>query len=168
MKSRRGVNSTVMCLSFPTMKGPLIIAIFVLVFPLLASAHQTTCKSPIEYGNRNQVNPKRSNVRRLSGRVISEVGDPAKEIGPVPACLGLFTEKDHRLVATAFADEEGRFKFNSVPTGRFRLVVRDPQNAFCLANMPLHVVAWPRGATKSLVIHMRSAGIDDCSYGDFK
>src|SRR5436190_2950150 len=143
-----------MCFSLPTMNRAIIVTLLFLALPALVHAQQLTCKSPIEYGNRNQVDPKRSNVRRLSGRVIMEVGDPAKELGPVPACLGLFTEKDHRLVATAVADEEGRFKFNSVPTGRFRLVVRDPQNAFCLANMPLHVVAWPRGTTKSLVIHM--------------
>ncbi len=142
--------------------------IFLFVCPLARAQQPPKCKSQIEYGNRNQVDPKRSNVRRLSGRVIMEVGDPAKELGPVPACLGLFTEKDHRLVASAVTDEDGHFRFNSIPAGRFRLVVRDPQNAFCLANMPLRVVAWPRGTTKALVIHMRASGIDDCSYGDFK
>ena len=142
--------------------------IFVLASALPFNAQSPACKSPIEYGNRNQVDPKRSTVRRLSGRPISEVGDPAKEIGPLPVCLGLFTEKDHRLVASAVADEEGRFKFGSIPSGRFRLVVRDPLNSFCLANMPLRVVKWPSGKTKPLFIHMRPAGIDDCSYGDFK
>lgn len=133
-----------------------------------ARQQSPTCKSPIEYGNRNQVDPKRSSVRGVSGRVTAEVGRPAKEVGAVPACLGLFTEKDHRLIASVVADEEGRFKFGSVPSGRYRLVVRDPQNAFCVANMPLNVVRWPRGKTKPLIIHMRPAGIDDCSYGDFK
>jgi hypothetical protein len=146
----------------------LLTIIFVLVPGLLVSAQTPKCKSPIEYGNRNQVNPTRSTVRGLSGRVISEVGDPAREIGPVPACLGLFTETDHRLVASAVANQEGRFRFGVVRSGRFRLVVRDPLNSFCLANMPLHVVKWPRRKTKPLVIHMRPAGIDDCSYGDFK
>jgi hypothetical protein len=146
----------------------LFTTIFLLVAALLVNAQTLKCKSPIEYGNRNQVEPKRSTVRRLSGHAISEVGEPAKEIGPVRACLALFTEKDHRLVASAVADEAGRFKFGSIPSGRFRLVVRDPLNLFCLANMPLRVVKWPRGKTKSLVIHMRPAGIDDCSYGDFK
>jgi hypothetical protein len=168
MKSRRRVNSTVMCFSLPAMNRAIILASFVFVFPSLAYGQQPTCKSPIEYGNRNQVNPKRSNVRLLAGRVIMEVGAPAKELGRVPACLGLFEEKDHRLVASAVADEQGRFKFKSVASGRYRLVVRDPQNAFCLANTPLQFVTWPRGTTKALVIHMRPAGIDDCSYGDFK
>ena len=134
-----------------------------------ATAQQPlSCKDPIEYGNRNQVDPKRSSVRDIAGRVIMEVGNPAKELGPIPACLGLFTEKDHRLVASAIADEEGRFKFKAVPSGRYRLVVRDPQDAFCVANMPLRVVRWPRGKAKPLVIHMRPAGIEDCSYDDFQ
>ena len=135
----------------------------------LSYAQQSpSCKSPIEYGNRNQVDPKPSSVRGISGRVIAEVGRPAKEVGPIPACLGLFMEKDHRLVASAVANEEGRFKFSSVPPGRYRLVVRDPQNAFCIANMPLRIVRWLRGKAKPLVFHMRPAGIDDCSYGEFK
>jgi hypothetical protein len=144
--------------------------LFVIFSGSLAHAQQQTpsCKSPIEYGNRNQVEPKRSSVRGVAGRVIAEAGRPAKEAGSVPACIGLFTEEDHRLMTSVVADDEGRFKLGSIPPGRYRLVVRDPQDAFCVANMPLHVVRWPRGKAKSLIIHMRPAGIDDCSYGDFK
>lgn len=130
-------------------------------------AQSPSCKSPIEYGNRNQVDTKRSSVRRISGRVIAEVGRPAKEAGSLPACIGLFTEEGHRLIASVVADEEGRFSLTSIPPGQYRLVVRDPQDVFCVANMPLRVVRWPRGKAKPLVIHMRPSGIDDCSYGDF-
>ena len=149
------------------------IALTILLITLSASltyAQQRplSCPSQIAYGDQNQVDPQRSSVRGISGRVIAEVGRPAKEVGPVPACLGLFTEKDRRLVASAVADESGRFTFGPVPAGRYRLVVRDPQDALCVANMPLRVVRWPRGKAKPLVIHMRPAGIDDCSYGDFK
>ena len=153
------------------MKARICLTLIVTVFStLLVSAQQQVpiCKSPIEYGNRNQVEPKRSSVRGISGRVIAEVGQPAKEVGAVPACLGLFTESDHRLIASVVADDEGRFKFGSVSPGKYRLVVRDPQNGFCVANMPLSIAKWPRGKAKSLVIHMRPAGVDDCSYGDFK
>jgi hypothetical protein len=153
------------------MKSRITFASIIVAFSvLLANAQQPSlsCNSPIEYGNRNQVDPKRSSIRGISGRVIMEVGNPAKELGAVPACLGLFTEKDQRLIASAVANEEGRFKFKSVPSGHYRLVVRDPQNSFCVANMPLRIVKWPRGKAKPLVIHMRPAGIDDCSYGDFK
>ena len=100
-----------------------------------AQQHTSTCQSPIEYGNRNQIDPKRSSVKTVSSRVIAEVGHPAKEIGSIPACLGLFTEKEHRLVASVVADDEGYFKFDSVPPGRYRLIVRDPQNAFACCEM---------------------------------
>jgi hypothetical protein len=152
------------------MKAQVILTfLLVILSAALSFAQQQSprCKSPIEYGNRNQVDPKRSTVGGLSVRVVAEGGSPAKQFGPVPACLGLFTEKDHHLIASAVADEEGRFKFDSVPSGRYRFVVRDPQNAFCIANMPLRVVRWPRKA-RPLVIHMRPSGIDHCSYGDFK
>jgi hypothetical protein len=147
-----------------------LMILFVAFAGSIAHAQQPSpsCQSPIEYGNRNQVDPKPSSVSGISGRVIAEVGNPAKEVSAVPACLGLFTEKEQRLVASVIADEEGNFSFGSIPSGRYRLVVRDPQNAFCLANMPLNVVSRSRGKAKPLVIHMRPAGIDDCSYGDFK
>ena len=152
------------------MASRIVLTILIASSALLAQAQQpvASCKMPVEYENRNQVDPKRSSVSSIAGRVITEVGDPAREVGPWPACLGLFTENDHRLVASAVADEEGHFKFSSVPTGSYRLVVRDPQNVFCAANMPLRVVRSLRGKAKSLVIHMRPSGIDDCSYGDFK
>ena len=134
----------------------------------LAQQESPRCKSPIEYGNQNQVDPKHSSVAGISGRVVAESGTPPKQFGPVAACLGLFTEEDHRLIASVIADEEGRFRFDFVPSGRYRLVVRDSQNVFCLANMPLRVVKGPHRRARPLVIHMRAAGIDDCSYGDFK
>ena len=131
-------------------------------------AQTPNCKSPIEYGNRNQVDPKRSSVRKIFGRVVAEAGRPAKKAGSVPACIGLFTEEGHRLVASVVADDEGRFKLATIPPGQYRIIVRDPQDGFCVANMALRVVRWPRGIAKSLVIHMRPSGMDDCSYGDFK
>jgi len=109
-----------------------ILLIFFSGTPTYAQQQTTTCKSPIEYGNRNQVDPKRSSVRDVSGRVIAEVGRPAKEIGSVPACLGLFTEKDHRLITSVIADDEGRFTFNSIPPGKYRLLSETYRMPFAL------------------------------------
>lgn len=153
---------------------------FILLIPVLpASAQQESsqCKFPIVYGNKNQVDPKLQSVNMVSGRVFNEVGDvgtptknPARELGAIPgACLGLFTEKGHRLIASAEADDEGRFKFKSIPHGKYRLVVRDPYDSFCVANMPLRVSkSILRRNSKTILIHMRSEGIDDCSYGEVK
>ena len=151
------------------MKSSVVISVFlVVVLGSICRAQQqaVTCPVIIEYGNRNQVETKRSTLNALKGRVMAEVGNPAKEFGPVPACLGLFSEDDHRLVASTVADENGHYQFKTVPPGLYRLVVRDPQNVFCVANMPLRIVRFSRART--LVIHMRPTGIDDCSYGDFK
>jgi hypothetical protein len=145
-----------------------IVSLALLVSIANVQAQTPSCKPSIAYENRNQVEPKRSSVRRISGRVVAESGRPAKEVGSVPACIGLFTEEGHRLVTSVVADDEGRFKLTSFPPGQYRLVVRDPQDGFCVANMPLRVVRWPRGNAKPLVIHMRPSSIDDCSYGDFK
>ena len=96
----------------------------------LAQQQAVSCPTTIEYANRNQVDPSRSTLSVLKGRVIDEVGNPAKEIGPIPACLGLFTENDRRLVASTIADEEGKFEFKSIKPGLYRLVVRDPPKRF--------------------------------------
>jgi hypothetical protein len=152
------------------MKAQVPVVLFLVLFyaTLTHAQRPVRCNLPVEYGNRNQVDPPRSTVRSLVGRVVAETGDPAKEIGAVPACLGLFTEKGHRLVASAEADQRGRFKFGVIRSGRFRLVVREPLNSFCLANLSLRVANKPRGKARELVIHMRPAGVDDCSYGEIK
>ncbi len=154
---------------FRMSKLPVFLLLLGILFASEAFPFQVPgCSNPIEYGNRNQTDYGPYSVRSISGVVISEIGTPAKRVGPIPACLGLFTEDRHILVASASADPEGRFRFGSTPAGNYRLVVRDRQNAFCIANVPLRVVRWPSGTTKPLTIHMRPVGIDDCSYGAFK
>src|SRR4029079_3501337 len=84
MPLARSAMRSVERFSSPTMQAqPCLTMLLVLFLNLSANAQEpsATCKSPIEYGNRNQVDPTRSTVRGLSGRVISEVGDPAKEMG---------------------------------------------------------------------------------------
>ena len=125
------------------------------------------CAMSVEYGSKNQVKPRALAVRTVSGEVIAEVGSPAKSLGSFPACLGLFTQPDYCLIASVAADETGRFSFNSVRPGRYRLVARDPQGAFCVANTEVHVVRRAR-KSKAILIHLRPAGIDDCSYAELR
>ena len=152
----------------------MVIAVCFFLVPLaVAQQQKNLCDSPIKYESRNQVDPPPLSVSVVSGRVINEVGalgDSPKEVGPVDgACIGLFTEKDHQLIASTNADDEGRFRLNKVPVGRYRLVVR--AGSLCVANVPLRVIRGARdkaGESRQLVIHMRAAGIDTCSYGDYK
>lgn len=152
-------------------------ALLILLFCSIAHAQDASsgCKSPVEYGNHNQVDPRPQAVRVVSGRVFLQVGNLGGELkDTVPvgeALVGLFTEAGHRLVAESEADGEGRFRLRDVPAGRYRLVVRDPTCLLCVANVPLKVMHG-RGRVKdtrgALVIHMRPGGIDDCSYGERK
>ena len=124
----------------------------------------------MSYENHNQVDPRPLSLRELTGRVLTEVDEPAQVVGPVSgACLGLFIEQDHHLVATATADKEGHFEFGAVAPGRYRLVVR--ANGLCAANVPLQIAAKSRSRKQKnseIVVHMRPAGIDTCSYADYK
>ena len=137
---------------------------------LLAQEMVEPCKPPLQYENRNQVDYGPLSVRVVSGRVSAQVGDPVHELNPVrEACLSLFTEQEHRFLASVVSDEKGNFTFNSIHPGRYRLIVQ--AHPLCVANVPLRVVSWPRGGFftgKRLVIHMRPAGIDRCSHGDYK
>ena len=149
-----------------------VIAIALLGLSVPAQHKVDSCKD-LKYENKNQVNPSPLSVTIVSGRVIVEAGElggSAREIGPVTeACLGLFTEKDHRPVATAVVDDEGRFAFDAIPVGKYRLVVR--AGPLCVANVPLRVIRSKRGKEgngKQVVVHMRAAGIDTCSYADYK
>jgi|SRR5438309_1917630 len=122
------------------------------------------CASSTVYENHNQIDYGPLKVRAVRGMGIVEVGDKTQPGRAVPgACLSLFTEKDHKLVASVAADSEGRFRFDAVSSGRYRLVAR--ADALCIANIPVEVVRSSRKKTEILV-HFRPAGIDTCSYGD--
>lgn len=139
------------------MMKPLLIlmAIVLLGLPVSAQRKVETCKV-LKYKNKNQVNPSPLSLSTVSGRVIVEAGESTREIGPVTeACLGLFAEKDHRLVATTVVDNKGRFTFDAVPAGKYRLVVRAAP--LCVANVPLRIIRGKRGKEadgKHIVVHM--------------
>jgi hypothetical protein len=122
------------------------------------------CPSSTLYENHNQVDYGPLKVHAVRGMGIVEVGDKTHPGRAVPgACLSLFTEKDHKLVASVAADSEGRFQFDAVSSGRYRLVAR--ADAFCIANIPLEVVR-SSGKKTEILVHFRPAGIDTCSYGE--
>jgi hypothetical protein len=145
-----------------------LLLIFIGLVPIWASAQQSapSCPKPLEYENHNQIDPASLSVRLIAGHVIAQDG------GVVPnACLGLFTERDHRLVANMVADDDGNFRLRGIPSGRYRLVVRDEYGGFCTANARINVVDWPRGGIRKrrqIIVHLRTSAIDVCSHADYK
>ncbi len=136
--------------------------------PMLVNAQKpiSTCPKSLEYENHNFLDPSPLSIRAVAGRII----DSGK--APVPnACLGLFTDRDHRLVASTVADDDGNFRFRNVPSGRYRLIVRDVYGLFCTVNAKVNIVDWLRGG-----IQMRRRNIspfippaiDVCRYVTYK
>ena len=83
------------------------------------------------------------------------------------ACLSLFSETTHKWIKTVVADVEGKFKFDLVKPGRYRLVARAPYT--CPANIPIVVPKTGRQnkvSSMQLLIDFRAMGlVDECSYG---
>jgi hypothetical protein len=128
------------------------------------------CGAEVKYVDRNQADPRQLSVLLVRGRVFVEVGEisgETTETSALPdACLGLFTEKEHRLVAATSSDEKGQYAFGAVPAGEYRLVVHS--GPFCVANVRVRVTRGGRAKGKRVVVHMRAAGYDTCSYADYK
>jgi protocatechuate 3,4-dioxygenase beta subunit len=136
----------------------LLIAVILNNGALLANPQATTSESaPFTYENHNQIDYGPLKLGKIAGKVHDEQGVVIPN-----AQLGIFTDSEHRLVAMAASDADGRFQFEKVPPGRYRLVVKS--DGFCPANVPLVVVPSGR-STHSLDLHMKVGGIDVCSFG---
>lgn len=134
----------------------LIFAATVLAEPLYAQQKQNSpCMAG--YEDQNQVDYGPLIVREVKGVVT----DP--KVAIPQACLGIFTEKDHKIVATTESDANGKFSLQAVPPGLYRLVVK--VDSLCAANVSLQVVKHQK-RKRGLRVHMRPRGLDSCSYAD--
>jgi hypothetical protein len=135
----------------------LVIIAVLLAEPSFAQGKSvSTCN--IEYENHNQTDYGPLAVREVKGTIT----DPQESAIP-KVCIGIFTEKDHTLVASTESEADGKFSVASVRPGRYRLVVKaDP---LCAANVPLRVVKSQK-RDRVLHVHMKARGLDSCSYAD--
>lgn len=135
----------------------LLIIVALLAEPSFAQKESVSaCK--IEYENHNQIDYGPLVVREVKGTIT----DPQESAVP-KVCVGIFTEKDYRLVASVESDADGKFSVPNVRPGRYRLVVKaDP---LCAANVPLQVVKSQK-RNRGLHVHMKARGLDSCSYAD--
>jgi hypothetical protein len=143
----------------------LLFGAVLLVFsgPCLAQQKDNTSQCSTTYENHNQTDYGPLKVRTVEGTSAIQVGTQ-EQPGVPGACFVLFTEKDHKLVASMKADSEGRFKLRDVAPGRYRLVAR--AEGLCTANIPLEVVKASRGQKSGILVHFRPTGLDTCSYGE--
>jgi protocatechuate 3,4-dioxygenase beta subunit len=133
----------------------LSVILMVALTPGIANAGQ----SPVVpvYVDENQTDPAPLKMHDLQGTVIGLGGDPMPR-----AMVSLFTEDTHTLVGSETTDRNGKFKFEKLRRGAYRVVAR--VEGLCPANIPI-VLESSLLAHRKLQITMRPKDIDTCSYG---
>jgi hypothetical protein len=140
----------------------LLSGLFALLCCLNVQIHAQQRDTAMAYENHNQVDPKPFKLHSIDGVATDDEGTAV-----VAVTVGLFAEKDHRLIATDETGSKGQFAFKNVPPGQYRIVAKHP--AFCTANVPAIVVAKDGGhSRRSLQLHMKVSGIDACSFGSLQ
>jgi hypothetical protein len=118
---------------------------------------QTPAPGAAAYVDENQPDPAPLRLRNLEGSVRGLGGD-----GMRGAAVMLFTEDGHALVATVVSDKDGKFHFDKVDKGLYRVVVK--VQGLCPANVPV-LLEGSLLAHHKMVVTMRAKDIDTCSYG---
>jgi hypothetical protein len=122
-----------------------------------ARAAQAVPASASVYVDENQTDPAPLKLSGVEGRVRGLGGDAMSQ-----ASVSLFTEDRHELVATVTSDKDGKFKFDKVGKGLYRVVARVA--GLCAANIPI-LVGSSMMAHHRLEITMQPKDVDKCSYG---
>jgi len=133
------------------------LAICCLSFALLRAAEEigAACKN-LSYENRNQTDYGPLHVGTVRG-----VAKDAQGVVIPKACVGVFTEAGHKLVATTQTDDGGQFELNHIPDGAYRLIAK--YEGFSTANAKLQIEQRSR-SKKSLTVQMRPSGLDTRSF----
>ena len=121
------------------------------------SAQPAPADAPAAYVNENPTDPAPLKLREVEGTVRGLGGDAM----PM-ASVSLFNEQGHTLIATVQSDKDGKFRFDKIDKGLYRVVVR--VKGLCPANVPI-LVESSLLARRKFVITMLAKDIDTCSYG---
>jgi len=125
--------------------------------PLFGQAENQACKD-MQYEHETQIDNVPYRIRQVKGTARDWEGDVVPGL-----CIGVFTEAEHKLVATAETDEKGAFELKDLPAGDYRLVAH--YTGLCSTNIRLRIQPRLR-SKKVLALHMVLPAIDTCSYGE--
>ena len=137
------------------------LAISCLAFGLLKAAEEpgTACKN-LSYENSNQTDYGPLHVAAVRG-----VAKDAQGVLIPEACVGVFTEPGHKLVASTQTDDDGQFELNDIPDGAYRLIAK--YESLSTANAKLRIEQRSQNK-KSLTVQMRPTGLDTHSFIELK
>src|SRR5690242_17904735 len=85
-------------------------------FTVVGQASASVPCTAMAYRDQNQVDTK-IHIHDVKGATIDEGSRPIPGV-----CVGVFAEPDHRLIATAKTDADGKFRLPSIGRGTYRLV----------------------------------------------
>jgi hypothetical protein len=134
--------------------------VFALIGTSLCQQSPRAASPELIYENHNQIDYGPLRIAKLSGIAKDLQGTPVPDV-----LVLLFSEKEHTLIAQSKSDSKGAFGLEGIRGGRYRLVLK--YDGFCSANVPVDLKLTSR-RKRSLVVHMRPAGIDECSYGELQ
>jgi|SRR5690242_18557076 len=103
-------------------------------------------------------------VSRVRGRVVVQGlnGEVRRGETPGAVCLSIFTSDSHRYVVSTTVDKDGRFVFDHLPPGHYRLIAR--AEAFCTGNIPITVKRIRRASVgRGIIVYFRIPAIDVCT-----
>jgi hypothetical protein len=135
----------------------LVLAIWTGLLVARAAGQGAGAADAAAYVDENSVDPAPLKLTGVEGQVRGLGGDPM----PM-ARVSLFMEDGHALVATVLSDKDGKFRFNKVDKGLYRVVARLP--GLCTANIPIKVESSIL-AKHRIEITMQPKDLDKCSYG---
>jgi len=113
------------------------------------------------YASRNPTDAAPLEISRIKG-----IAQDAERL-PIDACVGIFTEPDHTLIAFTATDETGHFDLPGLPDGNYRLVIKSAYTGFCPGNAKVQIDRRLK-TKKTLSAQMRRADSDTCSYIETK
>ena len=87
-----------------------IVAVALLVMLLAAQEQGRSSTCTVHYENHTQIDYGPLVVQDVKGTIT----DP-RQVAVPKVCAGIFTEKDHKLIATTESDADGKFSLQSVP-----------------------------------------------------
>lgn len=120
----------------------------------IVTAQQRAKSCDIEYSKEFDLYPQLAHKAVTTKSVYGRMTDEHNRAIP-GVCIGLFTEKGHRLAASVESDDDGHFRFGGIAPGRYQLVSRVP--GFYLKMIPVRIVGWPHSwflKSKSILLYM--------------
>ena len=129
--------------------------VFFASHPLFAQEPNSSCQN-MRYEYHNQIDPPPRHVGTVEGLVKDVNGSDVRK-----ACVGVFTDAEHKLLAATEADDHGRFAVAGLGDGTYRLVIS--ADDLCTANVRIILKNGSR-RKKQLIAKMWPRGIDACSW----